>query len=645
MAGVMMASPENSAAPATPSRKTDPAAPAERLLRQRHQRSVPPSPLLSARIRKRTYLAVTVKNSAQISSETMPIDLARSSPASPSCGERGLAARRAGSCRCRRKTTPIEPSDERRHEAGVRGVLAVAPSPAWRPAACEAAAGGPPTTCLRHHCAFRGTHCGPLSAGPRLPYTPFPAGEKRARRMPDRVAVPAAPVRGCASERPVTAADDRASPIALPIDDVLPDLPRRLWQSRPRPCWSRRPAPARRRGCRWRCSTQPGWRRARIILLEPRRLAARAAAERMAATLGEPVGETVGLRVRASTRRSRPRTRIEVVTEGVFTRMILDDPIARRRRGGDLRRVPRALARRRSRPRAGARRAGRACATDLRLLVMSATLDGARVAALLGDAPVIASAGPRLSGRDPLRRPRSRPADRGGGRRAPSLRRCGRSPARVLVFLPGQGEIAPRRRPAGRARRPGEVEIAPLYGALDRGRAGPRRRAGAARRRKVVLATSIAETSLTIEGVRVVVDSGLARVPRYEPGPRPDAARDRARLARRRPTSAAAAPAGPSRASATGSGRRPRPARSSRSRRPEILDADLSGLVLDLAAWGVARSRDASPGSTRRRRRPSARGAALLAGDSARSMPDGRHHAGGPRRRARCRCRRASPAW
>ena len=154
---------------------------------------------------------------------------------------------------------------------------------------------------------------------------------------------------------------------------------------------------------------------------------------------------------------------------------------------------------------------------DLRLLVMSATLDGARVAALLGDAPVIAERGPRLSGRDALPRPRSARADRapGGGRRRSA--RCAPRPARLLVFLPGAAEI--RRTETllkERVARPG-VDIVALFGALDAREQDRAIAPAPAGRRKVVLATSIAETSLTIEGVRVVIDSGLARVPRYEP--------------------------------------------------------------------------------------------------------------------------------
>ena len=131
-------------------------------------------------------------------------------------------------------------------------------------------------------------------------------------------------------------------------------------RSGPPPCWSPRRARARPRSCRWSCWPSPGSAGGKIIVLEPRRLAARAAAERMATTLGEPVGRDGRLPRAHAVARSPPRTRIEVVTEGVFTRMILGDPGARRRRLRDLRRVPRAQPRRRPRPGAGPRRAGRA---------------------------------------------------------------------------------------------------------------------------------------------------------------------------------------------------------------------------------------------------------------------------------------------
>jgi ATP-dependent helicase HrpB len=326
------------------------------------------------------------------------------------------------------------------------------------------------------------------------------------------------------------------------------------------------------------------WRGAgKILVLEPRRLAARAAAERMAATLGEAVGETVGYRVRMEARVSK-KTAIEIVTEGVFTRQILDDPelsgvaavlfdeFHERSLDGDL---GLALA---LDAQAGLRE-------DLRILVMSATIDGARVGRLLGDAPLVQSAGraypveTRYLGRSTSGRIEDDVAT--------AVRRAlDEEAGSVLAFLPGQAEI---RRTVERleGRVPANVDLAPLYGALDMREQDRAIRPAPAGRRKVVIATSIAETSLTIEGVRVVIDAGLSRVPAYEPATgltrletvrvsRASADQRRGRAGRTEPgvcyrlwdepQTTALAPFG----------------------RPEILEADLAALVLDLAAWGVA---------------------------------------------------------
>ena len=260
---------------------------------------------------------------------------------------------------------------------------------------------------------------------------------------------------------------------------------------------------------------EPWLRGKKIIVLEPRRIAARASAERMAKTLGEKVGETVGYRVRFGSKVSRA-TRIEVVTEGIFTRQILDDPelsgiaavlfdeFHERSLDADL-------------GLALARDAQTGLREDLRILVMSATLDGARVARLLGDAPVDRERRPGVSGRDALCRPQARCADRaadGRDDRAGPARRAG-----LGAGVPaGRRRNPPHRDDAARARAAiRRWRSSPLFGALD---ASVQDRAIAPApqgTRKVVLATSIAETSLTIEGVRIVVDCGLSRVPRYEP--------------------------------------------------------------------------------------------------------------------------------
>ncbi len=321
----------------------------------------------------------------------------------------------------------------------------------------------------------------------------------------------------------------------------------------------------------------------KIIMLEPRRIAARASAERMARTLGERAGETVGYRVRFGSKISRA-TRIEVVTEGIFSRQILDDPelngvaavlfdeFHERSLDADL-------------GLALARDVQTGLREDLRLLVMSATLDGARVGKLLGNAPVIASEGRAFPVETRyLGRKADAPLERQMADAIASALRA--DPGSVLAFLPGAAEI--RRTQnflAERVHDPG-VEIVPLYGALD---AAVQDRAIAPApkgSRKVVLATSIAETSLTIEGVRIVVDSGMARVPRYEP----DIGLTRLETVR---ASRAAVDQRRGRAGRTEPGvcyrlwDEPQTASLAAYTRPEILSADLSSLVLDLAQWGV----------------------------------------------------------
>ncbi|MBB4066911.1 ATP-dependent helicase HrpB [Gellertiella hungarica] len=320
----------------------------------------------------------------------------------------------------------------------------------------------------------------------------------------------------------------------------------------------------------------------RIILLEPRRLAARAAAARMASLLGESVGQTVGLRMRMETKVSG-RTRIEVVTEGVFARMVLDDPALEgvgavlfdefheRSLDADF---GLALA---LDVRNGLRE-------DLRILVMSATLDVDRVLAILPEAPVIKSEGRTF----PIAlRHEDRPP---GERIEDAMVRVVRmlhdtEPGSMLAFLPGQAEIG---RVAERLETvlPATTRIMPLYGNLSQAEqkaAIEPVRDGA---RKVVLATSIAETSITIDGVRIVIDSGLQRIPVYEPST------GITRLETVR-VSRASADQRAGRAGRTEPGIAVRlwhagqtaalPAHSP----PQILSSDLSGLALDLAHWGV----------------------------------------------------------
>jgi ATP-dependent helicase HrpB len=374
----------------------------------------------------------------------------------------------------------------------------------------------------------------------------------------------------------------------LPIDDILGPLKDALAQNS-RVVLVAPPGAGKTTRAPLALLDQPWARGQRLILLEPRRLAARAAASRMAATLGEKVGETIGLRVRLQSLVSK-RTRIEVVTEGVFTRMILDDPsldgvagvlfdeFHERSLDADL-------------GLALALDAQHGLREDLRLLIMSATLDGARVRSALGQspddlAPLIEAAGraypveTRYVGRSPATRIEDEVA------RA-TLEALASENGSILVFLPGMGEI---RRVAeileARIRRH-DVDVAPLYGALDSRAQDLAIAAPKPGRRKIVLATSIAETSLTIEGVRVVIDSGLIRVPVYEPDvglTRLETIRvSKANADQRRGRAGRVEPGVCCRMwqeAATG-GLKPYAA-------PEILSADLSGLLLDCALWGVS---------------------------------------------------------
>src|SRR6202789_3795379 len=327
------------------------------------------------------------------------------------------------------------------------------------------------------------------------------------------------------------------------------------------------------------------WARAKkIIVLEPRRIAARASAERMAHTLSERVGETVGYRVRFGSKISRA-TRIEVVTEGIFSRQILDDPelsgvaavlfdeFHERSLDADL-------------GLALARDAQVGLREDLRILVMSATLDSARVAGLLGGAPVISSEGRAFPVQTRyLGRRVDAPLERQMADAIATALRA--DPGSVLAFLPGAAEIRRTQNLLAERIHDAAIEIVPLFGALD---AAVQDRAIAPPpkgHRKVVLATSIAETSLTIEGVCIVVDSGLARVPRYEP----DIGLTRLETVR---ASRAAVDQRRGRAGRTEPGvcyrlwDEPQTASLAAYTQPEILSADLSSLVLDLAQWGVS---------------------------------------------------------
>ncbi|MGY4531707.1 ATP-dependent helicase HrpB [Pseudomonas sp. TE3786] len=329
-----------------------------------------------------------------------------------------------------------------------------------------------------------------------------------------------------------------------------------------------------------------------IIMLEPRRLAARAAAERLASELGEAVGNTVGYRIRLESKVSAA-TRIEVVTEGILARRLQDDPALEgvglvifdefheRSLDADL-----ALALTLN---------GRALLRDeppLKVLLMSATLEGERLSALLDNAPVVRSEGRMF----PVETHWGRPfqpagpyAKEGLEPRAVQtvLQALNDEPGSVLVFLPGQGEIRRVNDQLAEALNGrSDILLCPLHGELDLSAQRAAIEPAPVGKRKVVLATNIAETSLTIDGVRVVVDAGFARVPRFDPGSgmtrldtqrisRASATQRAGRAGRLQPGSCYRlwSQAQHEQMAAYGSA--------------EILQADLAGLALQLARWGV----------------------------------------------------------
>ncbi len=320
-----------------------------------------------------------------------------------------------------------------------------------------------------------------------------------------------------------------------------------------------------------------------ILMLEPRRLAVRAAAARMAGLLGEPVGQTVGYRIRFDRQISR-QTRIEVVTEGILTRRLQRDPglggvglvmfdeFHERSLHADL-----ALAL--------CLDSQRGLRNDLRLLVMSATLDGAAAAKLLGDAPVVTSAGRSWPVACHYLPGDAHRLDLAGVVRA-ILTALAQHDGDVLVFLPGGGEIRQVQHRLEAEPASAGLALAALYGDLPGAAQQQAIQPDPAGRRKVVLATSIAETSLTIEGVTVVVDAGWTRVPRFDPRnglTRLETVRVSADAAEQR--AGRAGRLGPGVcyrlwSEATHARLRPR-------RVPEILEADLAPLALELANWGV----------------------------------------------------------
>ncbi|MCG8565870.1 MAG: ATP-dependent helicase HrpB, partial [Desulfobacterales bacterium] len=327
-----------------------------------------------------------------------------------------------------------------------------------------------------------------------------------------------------------------------------------------------------------------------ILMLEPRRLAARSCARFMARLLGEQPGETVGYQIR-NERCMGPHTRIQIITEGILTRMLQSDPelpgvglvifdeFHERHLESDL-------------GLALCLESAEALREDLRILVMSATMDVAGLSALMDGAPVIESQGKMF----PVETfycppdPRRTAPGRHGAVLSAAVAAVGRALAEgegdILVFLPGQYEIRRMEELLAQRTAPG-IRITPLYGNLDQkaqmAAIGP----AAPGERKVILSTAIAETSLTLPGIRAVVDSGLMRVPRYFPG-------TAATRLETIPVSRASAHQRRGRAGRIAPGRCYR-IWSEHSHqgllpfsRPEILSADLTGLALELALWGVS---------------------------------------------------------
>jgi ATP-dependent helicase HrpB len=407
----------------------------------------------------------------------------------------------------------------------------------------------------------------------------------------------------------------------LPIDDVLPQLRAALGAQRS-VVLQAPPGAGKSTVVPLALLDEPWARGKRLIMLEPRRLAARAVAQRMASTLRESVGQTVGYRMRLDTQVSKS-TRIEVVTEGVLTRMLQSDPslegvaalifdeFHERSLQADLGLALCLDARDNLTP-------------DLKLIVMSATLDGERVAALLDHAPIVSAQGrmfpvqTRFAGKSaPLLFDATAPR---GAQESPErlvaqivLTAIGEEPGDVLVFLPGAREIrrvqtlieerlasqpqprsprdaGPEASPASQSRAPAVV-VLPLFGDLSPGEQDAALAPASSGMRKVVLATNIAETSLTIPGVRIVVDCGLVRRSVFDPSTgmsRLETQRiSRASADQRQGRAGRVEPGVCYRAWSEGAQRSLAPFSP-----PEITDADLAPLALDLASWGVRDAAD-----------------------------------------------------
>ncbi|MCQ6557806.1 ATP-dependent helicase HrpB [Paenibacillus mendelii] len=368
----------------------------------------------------------------------------------------------------------------------------------------------------------------------------------------------------------------------LPIDAILPELMERLNEHKST-VLAASPGAGKTTRVPLTLLDAPWLDGQRIVMLEPRRIAARSAARYMAAQLGEQVGETVGYRVRLDTRIG-PKTRIEVITEGVLTRMLQSDPALEgigivifdefheRHLHSDL-------------GLALCLQTQSLLRDDLRLLVMSATIDTASVSELLGGAPIVISEG------------KAYPVDT-HYLAGPSMGRIEDAAARTvasaiqrhdgdaLVFLPGAGEIRRVHSLLASMSLGAEIRITPLYGNLSPEAQDHAVAESAPGERKIVLSTSIAESSVTVKGVRIVVDSGLSRIPRFSP---------RTGMARLEtvPVSAASADQRRGRAGREAPGVCYRLWSEQEHRQlqpqsdPELMNTDLAPLALELAAWGV----------------------------------------------------------
>ena len=367
----------------------------------------------------------------------------------------------------------------------------------------------------------------------------------------------------------------------LPIDDVLPAL-RKALASGSRAVLSAPPGSGKTTCVPLALLAEPWLKGGRIIMLEPRRLAARAACRRMSAMLGQEVGGTVGYRIRRETQVG-PATRIEVVTEGILTRMLQSDPALEgvgliifdefheRSLNADL-------------GLALCLDAQQALREDLRVLVMSATMDSDAVARLLGDAPVLSGQG-QLFDVETRYCSSALRLNVAAEMEDAIIKALGSDQGSLLAFLPGEGEIRRTAELLARRSLPPDVAVLPLYGNLprdDQDRAIAPAPQGS---RKVVLATSIAETSLTIEGISIIIDSGLMRLPRFD-----------ARSAMMRlvtvPVTRASADQRRGRAGRTGPGvcyrlwTENQHGQLQEYTPPEIRSADLASFALELALWG-----------------------------------------------------------